>query len=66
MMDATENFNKAAKLVREGRYQEAREVELLKSDRNVIEDRIAAKSANSGANDLPLTGPVQNPLDPGR
>lgn len=30
---AKANFQRAAQLVREGRYQEAREVELLKSDR---------------------------------
>jgi hypothetical protein len=38
---ATENFKKAAQLVREARYQEARKVELLESDRRVIEARIA-------------------------
>ena len=48
-MDATENFNKAAKLVREGKYDEARSVELLKSDRNVIEERIRNAERNNPA-----------------
>mgnify|MGYP001023450139 CR=1 FL=1 len=38
---ANANFQKAAQLVREGRFQEARAVELLDSDRKVIEARIA-------------------------
>lgn len=42
---ALHNFTLAAKLVKEGKHEEARAVELLPSDRKVIEARIAA-SAN--------------------
>ena len=43
--EARVNFEQAAALVKAGRYEEARSVELLPSDRKVIEQRIAA-SAN--------------------
>ena len=38
---ALQNFKRAAKLVAEGKHDEARKVELLPSDREVIEQRIA-------------------------
>lgn len=42
-----EAFETAAKLVKEGRYEEARAINLLPSDRKVIEGRIQAASANT-------------------
>lgn len=44
---ARESFETAAKLVKEGRYEEALAVNLLPSDRKVIESRIQAASANT-------------------
>lgn len=46
---ARTTFETAAKLVKEGRYEEALAVNLLPSDRKVIEARIQASSANRDA-----------------
>jgi len=40
-------YTKAARLVKEGKYDEARAVNLYPSDRNVIEKKITAASAIS-------------------
>lgn len=40
-------FNQAAALVKAGRYDEARAVPMLESDRNVIEARIKAATERS-------------------
>ena len=45
--EASAAFYKALSLVKEGKYEEARAVELLSSDRVVIERRIAEKQAES-------------------
>ena len=42
-----ESFETAAKLVKEGRYEEALAVNLLPSDRKIIEVRIRVASANT-------------------
>lgn len=41
-------FNAAAALVKAGRYDEARAVDMLESDRNVIEAKIAAATKGIG------------------
>ena len=43
-------YNKAVALVKEGRYDEARAVELLPSDRAVIEKRIAQAMTRTSTN----------------
>jgi len=46
--EAIAAFNRAAELVKAGKYAEARAVEMLPSDRQVIEAKIAvAASANT-------------------
>lgn len=43
---AREAFEEAARFVKSGRYEEARQVKLLPSDRKLIEARIRVASAN--------------------
>lgn len=45
--EANSAFHKALALVKEGKYEEALAVEMLLSDRVVIERRIAEKQAES-------------------
>ena len=45
--EALAAFERAAKLVKQGDYAAAREVALLPSDRQVIEQRISVNLANS-------------------
>ena len=48
--EALAAFNRANALVKEGRYDETLSVEMMPSDRELIEARIAAAKQAAGAN----------------